>query len=191
MTDHVTVRMPGNHERREMLDAVGAARGGGGTRCAGLARSRRPPPLPAPKLDAHAHILSRDLATWMRSSSRTPRSVAPCGRSTAASLSSPRGGRHRSGDRAVDRVPARERLSRGGRREEAGRRIPRRPERARLHRGAGRRVRAPLIPVCQREPEARLRDCRVLALRRYGFRMRGLSVHFGESDVRLRDPQHL
>jgi predicted TIM-barrel fold metal-dependent hydrolase len=175
--------------RREALARVAqlAAAFGTSLRASQDDRSR----LPAPQLDAHAHLISRDLAAWMRASS------------TDAEIR--RGLRPINGRIIVDAL------------EEDG--IPRAIalSTACLHAADSARAGRRKKPADERRDVQNENDFAALQAREFGpalipfasvnpkrdyaveefarcidlHRMRGLSVHFGESDVRLRDGLHL
>ena len=147
--------------------------------------------LVAPQLDAHAHLISRDLAAWIRTSSTDAemrRAIRPInGRIVVDALEE-------------DRIPRAIVLStaclhaadsvRAGRRKKPAdelRDLQNENDFAALQ---ARDYAPSLIPFASVNPK---RDYAVDEFARCieTHRMRGLSVHFGESDVRLRDGQHL
>lgn len=178
-------------ERRDVLARLGqlgavAAFGG---RLGALQDTRAR--LPAPRLDAHAHLISRDLAAWMRSSSadaEVRRAVRPInGRIVVDALEED--GIARALVLSTACLHASD-SSRGGRRKRPAaeyRDVQNENDftalEARGHEPA-------LIPFASVNPK---RDYAVQEFIRCieQHRMRGLSVHFGESDVRLRDGLHV
>lgn len=147
--------------------------------------------LAAPQLDAHAHLISRDLAGWMRGSSADPevrRAVRPInGRIIVDALE----------DDGIQRAFA---LSTACLHATDSARAGRRKKPADEYRDVQNendftalqaREHAPvLIPFASVNPK---RDYAVQEFVRCvdTHRMRGLSVHFGDSDVRLRDAVHV
>jgi predicted TIM-barrel fold metal-dependent hydrolase len=147
--------------------------------------------LPPPRVDAHAHIISRDLASWMHSTSADPdvrRAVRPInGRIVVDALE----------DDAIERAFVLSTAclhasdsSRGGRRKKPAdeyRDVQNENDFTAIQ---AREYEPRLIPFASVNPK---RDYAVTEFVRCveTLRMRGLSVHFGESDVRLRDPQQL
>lgn len=146
--------------------------------------------LPAPQLDAHAHLLSRDLASWVRSTSTDPeirRYVRPINGRIIVD------GMEEDGiQRAFALSSACLHASDSGR---AGRRKlaveVRNVQNENDFIALQARDYAPsLIPFASVNPK---RDYAIEEFVRCveTHRMRGLSVHFADSDVRLRDAQHL
>ncbi|HET7695547.1 MAG TPA: amidohydrolase family protein [Vicinamibacterales bacterium] len=147
--------------------------------------------LPAPLLDAHAHLISRDLATWMRNSSADAdvrRAIRPVnGRIIVDALEE-------------DGIPRAIALSSACLHASDSLRAGRRKKPADEHRDVQNendftalqaREHAPvLIPFASVNPK---RDYAVDELVRCveTHRMRGVTVHFGDSDVRLREAVHL
>ncbi|HYT65576.1 MAG TPA: amidohydrolase family protein [Vicinamibacterales bacterium] len=144
----------------------------------------------APKLDAHAHLLSRELASWIHSTSADSdvrRTVRPInGRIVVDSLEQ-------------DRIERAIVLSTACLHAAEGNVIGRRKRPADEYQDVQNEndftlaeavEYAPkLIPFASVNPK---RDYAVDELRRcVGRKMLGLNVHFGGSDVRLRDPRHL
>jgi predicted TIM-barrel fold metal-dependent hydrolase len=178
-------------KRREAIARVGqlaaAFAFGPPLRAAQDDRSR----LGAPQLDAHAHLISRDLAAWIRSSTadaEVRRAVRPInGRIVVDALEE-------------DRIPRAIALSSASLHASDAARAGRRKKPADEYRDVQNendfvalqaREHAPaLIPFASVNPK---RDYAVDELRRCldTHRMRGLTVHFGDSDVRLRDGVHL
>ena len=146
--------------------------------------------LPAPQLDAHAHLISRDLAAWVRSSSADPEvraAVRPInGRIVVDALEE-------------DRIPRALVLSSACLHASDSGKAGRKKAAVELRDVQNEndfvalqvRDHAPaLIPFASVNPK---RDHAIDEFVRCleTHRMRGLSVHFGDSDVRLRDAQHL
>jgi predicted TIM-barrel fold metal-dependent hydrolase len=144
----------------------------------------------APQLDAHAHLVSRELSAWIQASATDPdvrRSIRPInGRIVVDSLEQDRI------ERAIVLSTAVLHAADGG---VAGRRKKPADERRDVQNendftlAEAAEYASRLIPFASVNPK---RDYAVEELRRCAARkMQGLSVHFGASDVRLRDPRHL
>ena len=147
--------------------------------------------LAAPRLDAHAHLISRDLANWMRASSAN---------ADVRRIVRPINGRMIVDELEEDGIPRALALStaclhasdsgRGGRRKKPADEF-RDVQNENDFTALQAREHAPtLIPFASVNPK---RDYAVEEFVRCveTHRMRGLNVHFGDSDVRLRDAVHL
>ena len=145
----------------------------------------------APALDAHAHLVSRELAGWIRSSSADPEmrlGIRPMnGRVVVDSLEQDRI------ERAIVLSTASLHAADAGvvavrRKKPADERRDVRNEND-FTLAEAVEYAPKLIPFCSVNPK---RDYAIEELRRCAARrMSGLTVHFGASDVRLRDPRHL
>lgn len=147
--------------------------------------------LPAPQVDAHAHLISRDLADWMRTSSAN---------ADVRRIVRPINGRMIVDELEEGQIPRAFALStaclhasdsgRGGRRKKPAdeyRDVQNENDFTALQ---AREYAPALIPFASVNPK---RDYAIEEFVRCleTHRMRGLNVHFGDSDVRLREAAHL
>jgi predicted TIM-barrel fold metal-dependent hydrolase len=147
--------------------------------------------LAPPQLDAHAHLISRDLAAWMRVASadaEVRRAVRPMnGRIVADALEEDGIARAFVLSTAAMHASDAPRASRRKRPADEYRDVQNENDFVALQ----AREHAPtLIPFASVNPK---RDYAVQEFIRCleTHRMRGLTVHFGDSDVRLRDAVHV